>query len=703
MLAVEATEAEVVEAIGDRLDVAAVNGPSSVVVSGAAGTVEEFAARWRDRGRRTRRLTVSHAFHSALMEPMLAEFAAVLEKTDFAEPRIPVVSDLTGRPAEPGLLSSPDYWVRQVRETVRFADGVEWLRLDGVTRLVELGPDGVLCGMARQTDADAVCAPLLRADRDDTVTALLALARLWTDGADADWSTTAPGGRRVALPTYPFQRDRYWPRAVTAAAPPAARTTDSRFWDAVEHEDIDALADLLDDPRTLDLLGAALPMLSSWRRQRRKESAIDSWRYLATWRPITDLSSTPVLTGRWLVVVPQSPPALAPAQEVSSALVGAGAEAVHLVPAGADRAALAVQLAEAGPVSGVVSLAAWADDGTPLTGPSAGLRLTLCLLQALGDAGIDAPLWALTSGAVSVGRSDASPAAVPAQLWGLGRVAALEQPDRWGGLLDLPPVLDARAGARLAAVLAGGTGEDQVAVRAAGVYGRRLVRAESAGSTPWSPSRPGSVLVTGGTGALGAAVARWLADRGVPHVVLMGRRGRRAPGVPELVAELADAGTRVTVETGDVTDRAAVAGALERLPAEQPLIGVVHAAGVLDDGTLDALTPERFETVLAAKVSGLVALDEATRGADPEFFVAFSSLAGTVGSAGQGNYAAANAFVDAWMHGRRDRGLGRLGPLGAGRYGGRRPGGRRPAAARWPVAAGPRTGRGGAGGCPGPR
>ncbi|MEU5756893.1 type I polyketide synthase [Streptomyces sp. NPDC047829] len=657
MLAVEATEAEVVEAIGDRLDIAAVNGPSSVVVSGAAGTVEEFAARWRDQGRRTRRLTVSHAFHSALMEPMLAEFAAVLEKTDFAEPRIPVVSDLTGRPAEPGLLSSPDYWVRQVRETVRFADGVEWLRLDGVTRLVELGPDGVLCGMARQTDADAVCVPLLRADRDDTVTALLALARLWTDGADADWSTTAPGGRRVALPTYPFQRDRYWPRAVTAAAQPPARTTDSRFWDAVEHEDIDALADLLDDPRTLDLLGAALPMLSSWRRQRRKESAIDSWRYLATWRPITDLSPTPVLTGRWLVVVPQSPPAPAPAQEVSSALVGAGAEAVHLVPVGTDRAALAVQLAEAGPVSGVVSLAAWADDGTPRTGPSAGLRLTLCLLQALGDAGIDAPLWALTSGAVSVGRSDASPAAVPAQLWGLGRVAALEQPDRWGGLLDLPSVLDARAGARLAAVLAGGTGEDQVAVRAAGVYGRRLVRAESAGSTPWSPSRPGSVLVTGGTGALGAAVARWLADRGVPHVVLMGRRGRRAPGVAELVAELADAGTRVTVETGDVTDRAAVSGALERLPAEQPLIGVVHAAGVLDDGTLDALTPERFETVLAAKVSGLVALDEATRGAEPEFFVAFSSLAGTVGSAGQGNYAAANAFVDAWMHGRRDRGL----------------------------------------------
>ncbi|GAA2247523.1 hypothetical protein GCM10010232_38440 [Streptomyces amakusaensis] len=657
MLAVEATEAEVLDAVRGRLDVAAVNGPSSVVVSGAAETVEEFAALWRDQGRRTSRLTVSHAFHSALMEPMLAEFAAVLDKTDFADPRIPVVSNLTGRPAEPGLLSAPDYWVRQVRDTVRFADGVERLRVEGVTRLVELGPDGVLCAMARQTDTEAVSAPILRAGRDDTATALLALARLWTDGVDVDWSTTAPAGRRIALPTYPFQRDRYWPRATPAVTRPAAHAKDSLFWDAVEHEDVDALAGILDDPGTADLLGAALPMLSSWRRQRRKESATDSWRYLATWRPVPDLPATPVLTGRWLVVVPENPPAPAPVHEVSSALVGAGAEAVHLVPAGTDRAALAAQLAGAGPVSGVVSLAAWADDTTPRPGPPAGLRLTLCLLQALGDAGIDAPLWALTSGAVSVGRSDAAPAAVPAQIWGLGRVAALEQPDRWGGLLDIPPVLDARAGARLAAVLGGSTGEDQAAIRAAGVYGRRLVRAESTGSTPWSPSQPGSVLVTGGTGALGAVTARWLADRGVPHVVLLGRRGTRAPGMTELVAELADRGTRVTVETGDVTDRAALAGALERLPAEHPLIGVVHAAGVLDDGTLDALTPERFETVLAAKASGLVALDEATAGAEPEFFVAFSSLAGTVGSAGQGNYAAANAFADAWMHARRARGL----------------------------------------------
>ncbi|WP_157530143.1 type I polyketide synthase, partial [Microtetraspora niveoalba] len=158
MLAVQASEDEVREAADDRVDIAAVNGPRSVVISGDAGVIDELAARWTAQGFKTNRLRVSHAFHSRLMEPMLAEFATVLETLTFDEPRIPIVSNLTGEVADPGLLTSPDYWVRQVREAVRFADGVRSLAERGVSRFVELGPDGVLCGLAQQSVDEAVFA-----------------------------------------------------------------------------------------------------------------------------------------------------------------------------------------------------------------------------------------------------------------------------------------------------------------------------------------------------------------------------------------------------------------------------------------------------------------------------------------------------------------------------------------------------------------
>ncbi|WP_248001497.1 type I polyketide synthase [Streptomyces sp. RPA4-5] len=222
MLAVEATEAEAVTAAAGRADVAAVNGPSSVVVSGAAEVIEELSARWSAEGRRTRRLTVSHAFHSVLMEPMLAEFAAVLEKLTFTEPRVPLLSNVTGTIAEPGLLTTPAYWVRQVREAVRFADGVARLGEHGATRFLELGPDGVLCGLAQQSLPDAVFAPLQRAGRDAVEALWQGLGRLWTAGAEVDWAAALPQGPQAELPTYAFQRERYWPRPVAGAGDVAA-------------------------------------------------------------------------------------------------------------------------------------------------------------------------------------------------------------------------------------------------------------------------------------------------------------------------------------------------------------------------------------------------------------------------------------------------------------------------------------------------
>ncbi|WP_229888150.1 KR domain-containing protein, partial [Streptomyces olivaceoviridis] len=176
----------------------------------------------------------------------------------------------------------------------------------------------------------------------------------------------------------------------------------------------------------------------------------------------------------------------------------------------------------------------------------------LAVFQAVLDAGLGVPVWAVTCGAVSVGVGDGVGAPEQGAVWGLGRVAALEHPGVWGGLVDLPVVVDEQVAMVLARVVASGSGEDQVAVRASGVWGRRLVRASVAGwGVPrWSTS--GTALVTGGTGGLGACVARWLVVCGAEHLVLVSRRGPRAGGVGELRAELEAAGARVSVVACDV-------------------------------------------------------------------------------------------------------------------------------------------------------
>ncbi|MFK3985705.1 SDR family NAD(P)-dependent oxidoreductase, partial [Micromonospora sp. NPDC050397] len=214
MLAVQATEDAVREAVPDDLDIAAVNGPTSVVLSGPEAAIDLFAAKAATAGWKTSRLRVSHAFHSRLMEPMLAEFGAVVDSLDLAEPALAAVSTVTGRPVAVGQWSDPKYWVDQVRQPVRFADAVRALSDLGAGRYLELGPDTVLAGMAAESLPTApVCVGTLRRDRDEVGTFLAALARIHGAGSTVDWSTLYPArpAERLDLPTYPFQHQMYWP------------------------------------------------------------------------------------------------------------------------------------------------------------------------------------------------------------------------------------------------------------------------------------------------------------------------------------------------------------------------------------------------------------------------------------------------------------------------------------------------------------
>ncbi|MFI6349948.1 type I polyketide synthase [Streptomyces sp. NPDC050560] len=722
MVALQANEDEVLPFLSDTVGVAAVNGPSSVVLSGDEDDVLAAAERLREQGRKATRLKVSHAFHSPRMEPMLGDFRKVVEAIPMSPPRLPVVSNLTGKPAADDELTTADYWVRHVRETVRFGDGVATLLDHGVTTFVELGPGATLTALARDCvtpgadQQDAAFATLLRADRPEPQALFTALAQLHVHGAPIDWPAVAAhwGGRQVPLPTYPFQRQRYWWEEETGATAATGAqhggAGDTAFWGAVERTDTGALATALGaDAAERDCLDAVLPLLASWRSRRVREATADAWSYRVEWQPLAEpAADTAATAGTWLVVTPDEPAARHWSAALGEALAARGATAhpvtVHAAElarlggttqsaadTGTDTEAARRALGDrlrtahdgAAPVHAVVSLLA-------LTTGDHGLGATVSLAQALGDAAVDAPLWCLTSGAVAVGDTEELPHPEQAQVWGLGRVVALEHPRRWGGLVDLPAAADGRTAARLVATLAApGTGEDpedQVAIRPSGTFGRRLAHVpadttlagtgmaepvpdtaeatDTDGTTePADTPRParwaphGTVLVTGGTGALGAHVARWLARRGADHLVLTSRRGPDAPGATELSAELTALGTRVTVAACDAADRSQLAALLDGMPAQQPLTAVVHTAGVLDDGVLESLTPDRLDGVRRPKALAAHHLHELTRDLDLTAFVTFSSIAGLLGSAGQGSYAAANAYLDALAQHRRALGL----------------------------------------------
>jgi acyl transferase domain-containing protein/D-arabinose 1-dehydrogenase-like Zn-dependent alcohol dehydrogenase len=672
MAALEASEAEVLALLTEGVDIAAVNGPDAVVVSGAEAAVLALAEAIRATGRKAKRLTVSHAFHSALMEPMLAEFGRAIADLDWRRARIPVVSNVTGQLAGEEL-STPGYWVRHVRETVRYADGITAAHRFGARTFVELGPDGVLGAMAQQSieDEDTAFVAALRPGRDEPGTVVKALATAWSRGAAANWAALLPAGRRIPLPTYPFQAQSFWLKPTGSTAPEA--TTDSgimsgpesRFWDAVDRQDAaefvaTVCAGTGVDP---DALGAVLPALSAWRRRAQVGSTLDGWRYAVAWHQQDGLSADAVPAGTWLLLTTPDQPL----GEIADELVRQGMDLRTIeLDAVADRVGLGAALSSAladhvdgTEITGVLSTFGMKQgELAEVPGLPRGTALTIALVQALAGAGVTAPLWLLTRGAVGTGPSDPVRHPAQAQIWGLGRVLGLEDPASWGGLIDLPEQRDAVTTAQqLAAALAfAGTGEDQFAIRPHGTLTARLEHRPldpDLGPDPaarWTPR--GTVLVTGGTGALGAHVARWLAAGGAERLVLTSRRGLDAPGAAGLVAELGRLGAEAIIVACDVADRAAVA----ELLAAYPPNAVVHAAGATGVAALADTTLDGFADILRAKSAGAEHLDELLGDTPLDAFVLFSSIAGIWGSGGQAAYAAANAHLDALADARRARG-----------------------------------------------
>ncbi|MFK0296995.1 SDR family NAD(P)-dependent oxidoreductase [Streptomyces sp. NPDC090442] len=685
-------EVEPVLAGYEGLGVAAVNGPAVTVVSGDAAALDAIQAAWEAEGVRVRRIPVDYASHSphveVIRDRILTDLAPIVPEAT----SVGFFSTLTGESLDTADLDA-DYWYRNLRQTVRFEDAVRAAVTAGHTVFIEASAHPVLTVGVEQTldaaDATGAAFGTLRRDHGDAAQLLTSLGQAHLHGLPVAWDKVlAPyHPRRVDLPTYAFQRQRYWlPTAVADPAEAAGtnghfRAVDSveaRFWEAVEREDLEGLAETLaldGGEGSGEELGALLPALSAWHRQHREASEVDQWRYRIDWKLVDTTAAR--LAGTWLVLGHAD----APMADCLAALAKHGAEVitVELTDADAERDVLAKRLTDAldgRRPNGVVSLLAAAEGSHPrYRAMPAGLALTFTLVQALGAAGIEAPLWCLTRGAVAVSGVEALARPVQSQVWGLGRVVALEHSPRWGGLIDVPEQLDERAQQRLVAALSGIDNEDQLAVRPSGVFVRRLVRAPLGTAAPKRAWRPrGTVLVTGGTGDIGPSVVRWLARNGAEHIVLPGRRGQAAPGIPELTEELAATGTRLTAVACDVSDHAEVAAMLGDLKANgEPVRAVLHAAALIEVGSIADSTLSEFDDVMAAKVLGVQHLaelldggggDDGETGEDSageteplDAFVLFSSIAGVWGSGDHVAYAAANAYLDALAEHRRARGL----------------------------------------------
>jgi malonyl CoA-acyl carrier protein transacylase/acyl carrier protein len=815
MLRVAVAEQEVARR-GWAAEVAAVNGPASVVLAGPREVLAEVA---RTAGAASGWVRASHAFHSALVEPMLEEFGAVLGTLAWGRPGIPVVSTLTGRLAEGDDLACPGYWLRQARHAVRFADAVSAAAGLGVTRFAEVGPGSALAVMAGEClEPPAAAVALLRAGLAEPRAVLAGVGELFCRGADADWAAVLREvpDQRVDLPTYAFQRQRYWLRAGRGAGDVSGAglgvaghpllgaavvlAGGGRVWTGRwSVESLPWLGDhvvagsvlvagavwaelalfaggqagglavrelVLLEPLVLagdggvqvqvwageaDGSGAAELKIYSrpdgdpdgewtqhvagvlaagdaageglggvWPPAGAAEVPLEGvYERLAgqgyeygpvfrglrrVWRDGGDLLAEVELdeaarqeAGRYglhpalLDAALQTVLAGGPAggqgevmlpfawQGVSLAAVGAVRLRVRVRP-GADGFSVVLADGEGLPVAQVGSLVSrpvaagqlrpagfveslyaleWVPVPVPVLVPvpvPGGGDLVVFEPAVAGSAVREVVAGGLAAvqrhlaggeGVLLVVASQEEPGG--AALWGLVRSAQSEHPGRFV-LADC----DGDPGSRVLLPHLAGLGEPQLLVRAGAVWARRLARVESGAGEGRVWDRDGTVLVTGGTGGLGALVARHLAACGVRGLVLASRRGPGAAGAAGLAAELAAAGASVSVLACDVTDRQALAGVVEGIGG---LRGVVHAAGVLDDGVIESLTPERLGAVLAVKAEAAWSLHELTAGIDLDQFVLFSSAAGVLGGPGQGSYAAANAYLDALAAARRAGGL----------------------------------------------
>ncbi|NEO53136.1 MAG: SDR family NAD(P)-dependent oxidoreductase [Okeania sp. SIO3B5] len=701
MVSVMASESQVTEAIKEytsQVTIAAVNGPESIVISGESGAITNICNFFELEGVKTKQLQVSHAFHSPLMEPMLTEFEAVAKEITYNQPKIPLISNVTG--TEVGAeITTAEYWVGHVRQPVKFAQSMKTLEEQGYESFLEIGPKPILLSMGRQcvTEDMGEWLPSLRPGVDEWQQMLSSLGKLYVQGAKIDWSgfDSDYSRQKVALPTYPFQRERYWVETTENKQKQHQNTDNIQqtpIFQLLTQGNTETLTQQLEttgklSSEKLKLLPELLEILAQQHQEQLTAATIKNWFYEIQWRPLTQTNSnTNIQPSHWLILADTTGVAEKLAQKLQQqgheySLVYRGenyqkptANTYQLnphIPQEFEQLYQEIQQNTQTPITTLIHL--WsldAPDSKDLTLETLessqiwGCGSVVHLLQTLLKNPRVPELWLITRGSQSVlsNTENQITGLAASPLWGLGRVVSNEHPQLWGGLIDLDPQSPAADETEMLwQLLVNQQEEDHLALRGKNTYVARLVDKDTPEfAQPLSLSSDGSYLITGGLGALGLHTAQWLVEKGAKNIVLTGRRPPTEK-VTESLKQLEEKGCQVRVLLGDVAVEAELEKILEQIQTSMPTLkGIIQSAGVLDDGTIQQMNWERFAKVMSPKVIGTWHLHKLTQNLPLDFFVCFSSIASMLGSLGQGNYAAANAFMDALASYRRSQGLSGL-------------------------------------------
>jgi acyl transferase domain-containing protein/acyl-CoA synthetase (AMP-forming)/AMP-acid ligase II/acyl carrier protein/predicted alpha/beta-fold hydrolase len=648
MVAVLADETTVREAIAPYLEkvaIAAINGSQSIVISGEIEAIQQVVTGLISQGIKTKKLQVSHAFHSPLMEPILAEFATVASQIIYSIPRIDIVSNLTGELVTEEI-ATPQYWINHVRQPVKFASSIEVLEQQNYQIFLEIGAKPTLLGMARTIleisshSKSYLWLPSLRFGQEDWQQMLVSLAILSVNGIEIDWAGFDRDYQRKRvndLPTYPFQRQRYW-------------LQDSGFRIPKIKENQDWLYHV------------------EWQAQPKFKNSEFVKQNSASWVIFADKQGIGKIIAKQLKDLGQSC-VLIYAGKRHQEICKEKSSIWEINPANLEDFQRLFQedLLEITPsLKGTIhlwSLDAKSSDELTLEDLEQAQVLScgsvLNLLQTLFKQTISSRLWLITQGSQSINLPKNSLAIAQSLLWGMGKVVALEHPEYWGGIVDLSPKPEKDEIAELIAEILDSDGEDYLAFRDNNRYVARLKRGikDEELSVQRKIDSKSSYLIIGGLGALGLKVAQWLVEEGAKNLILVGR-SEPSEKAAQRLQKLEQAGIKILVAKADVSHEKDVSKVLQEIKNSMPpLRGIIHAAGVLDDGILQGLSWERFYKVLAPKVKGTWNLHQLTQDIPLDFFIMFSSAASLLGSPGQGNYAAANAFLDAIAHYRKARGL----------------------------------------------